>query len=182
MPVLTKSLFPMSLAIKKGKLWSQIHMFYVSLHGFPVNSSNKPSLWQCPEQYRASPTISSPQISLCTSGRNDCFELLSSSRGCNFPEIPTLSVPNKGIQANNPAGICLWPPLNWHAGPRWDQRYRFRRVIYGGLSHLRMCSFILLFANTELPSFKAHSYSFSEAALLTPTFLPMPVKHIKDPW
>ena len=50
-----------------------------------------------------------------------------------------------------------------------------------GLSHLQMCLFILLFANTELPSSKAHSYSFSGAALLTPTFLPMPVKHIKDP-
>lgn len=41
LPVLTERLFPTSLAIKKGMLWSQIHMFYVLIRGFPVNKFNK---------------------------------------------------------------------------------------------------------------------------------------------
>ena len=36
----------------------------------------------------------------------------------------------------------LW--IDLAPGPRWDQRYRLRRGIYGGLPQLRMCSFILL--------------------------------------
>lgn len=122
--------------------------------------------------------------------KNDCFQLLCSSGGCNFPGNFILSVPHYVYWGKWP---CTPLPLasfrmDMAPGPKWDQRYRFRPRVCGDLSQLWMCLVhsALLFANTESPSFQEPAPSpfilFLRGCSAHPTVLPMPMIYIKDPW